>query len=352
LAATNDGRLFVAAKTGLGSLPHSDPGWTQILLLERDPTDAWHSHQVSEVRDEQEDPIIAIDSDTHSLYVFTIAPTGGVYSRVAPLDDLRFTVSAGRLIVPATPGGRLDGLASTSQVVGAKSGVVVLAIDRVDQRYTHALLTLSHSPAPRDRPARAVAAPNPRVAAQLVDESFDEWTAGAPLPTGWTVRGPGIVGIRSTDATHARSAVVASSSADSTRVCRQIPAVNDGTLTLSLDFLASSFGAGDDTVTSLWSGGAQVVSVRLNRLGRFGYFVGPDKLLTDARATPGQWFHSIIVLQPAVGTYAWRVTTSAGVSLFDLHALHSQRGAIDRFCTEASAGDRRVAIDNLRVTQE
>jgi hypothetical protein len=152
LQADPSGRVFAVIKTSL-----DDAGATSsaplIMLLARDPlTSSWSSHAVARIQDCHTRPVLLLDSEHQTLYVFMTAPNSGcpysgypgtIFMKSSPMSSIAFPVGRGTPVIKDTLSPNLNNVTTTKQSVSSATGIVVLASNDVTQRYWHADLALS-----------------------------------------------------------------------------------------------------------------------------------------------------------------------------------------------------------------
>ena len=149
--ADASGRIFAAVKTGLdeAGVTNSAP---QILLLARDPaTGDWSSASFGRISDCHTRPIVVLDSEHQTLYMFATAPDSGcpysgavgtIFMKSSPMDNLSFPLGRGIPVIKDVSSPNLNNVTSTKQSVDSTTGLVVMASNDNTQRYWHADLSL------------------------------------------------------------------------------------------------------------------------------------------------------------------------------------------------------------------
>jgi hypothetical protein len=130
------GRLFAAVKT---SMPNpEDP---EIILLKREPGGAWSHTTWASDFDDHTRPIVVVNCETNTGYVFASATIRGnqeaIFLKATNLDDMAFPPGKGLPFIESEDDEDLNNPTSTKQSVGAVSGLVVLASDVDTQTYLH-----------------------------------------------------------------------------------------------------------------------------------------------------------------------------------------------------------------------
>jgi hypothetical protein len=151
LQADTSGRVFAAVKTSL-----NDAGATtsapQILLLARDPaTGAWASATFGRISDCHTRPIVVLDSQHQTLYMFATAPNSGcpfsgaagtIFMKSSPMSNISFPLGRGTPVIKDAASPNLNNATSTKQSVTNTTGLVVMASNDSTQRYWHADIAL------------------------------------------------------------------------------------------------------------------------------------------------------------------------------------------------------------------
>ena len=154
LQADASGRVFAVIKTGL-----DDAGATSsaplIMLLARDPsTGDWSSYPVGRIRDCHTRPVLLLDSEHQTLYVFMTAPDSGcpysgypgtIFMKSSPMDAIAFPDGRGTPVIRDALSPNLNNVTTTKQDVTSATGMVVMASNDATQRYWHADLRLGTS---------------------------------------------------------------------------------------------------------------------------------------------------------------------------------------------------------------
>ena len=127
--------LVAAVKTSPGNQGEA-ANLPLIEVLVRAPGGVWTSVPVSTVADALDQPVLSVDEETRTLYLFASA-NGDIVSKQASLDDLTFLPGPGSMFVFGGDG-RLAEPTAPRERVGSRSGVVILATDVRRVGYFHA----------------------------------------------------------------------------------------------------------------------------------------------------------------------------------------------------------------------
>jgi hypothetical protein len=151
LQADASGRVFAAVKTSL-----DDAGATtsapQILLLARDPaTGDWESAPFGRISDCHTRPIVVLDAQHQTVYMFATAPNSGcpysgavgtIFMKSSPMSNISFPLGRGTPVMKDVASPNLNNATSTKQSVTNTTGLVVMASNDSTQRYWHADVAL------------------------------------------------------------------------------------------------------------------------------------------------------------------------------------------------------------------
>lgn len=154
LQADASGRVFAAVKTGLDDAGASSSA-PQIMLLARDPATAdWSSYPVGRIKDCHTRPVLLLDSENQTLYVFMTAPDSGcpysgypgtIFMKSSPMASIAFPDGRGTPVMKDADSPNLNNVTTTKQDVTSATGMVVMASNDATQRYWHADLPLGSS---------------------------------------------------------------------------------------------------------------------------------------------------------------------------------------------------------------
>ncbi|MFQ5649716.1 MAG: Ig-like domain-containing protein [bacterium] len=128
------GEILVATKTNLSNL--DDDG---IYLLKRTPDGRWTRHVIGLVRNHLTRPMVLVDSESDSVYVFSsrfFAPRT-IELKVAHIDDLNFPAGTGRTFIFSSKDSDVNNVKSTKQCVNSTTGILAIASASETKYYLH-----------------------------------------------------------------------------------------------------------------------------------------------------------------------------------------------------------------------
>ncbi len=358
--ALPDGRLFAAIKTSLDTVPAAQPGWDQVLLLDRQG-DAWASQQFGQIRDKHTRPIVVLDTADSEVLVFATSPTrgGAIYMKHARFDNLNFAIGQGIPALATAAATDLNDATSTRQAVDATSGLVVLASDEAAGRYVHLAASLG-GPAPGVPSDQSPNGPEPPPAApvDLVLEAMDAFAAGDRVQPTWQtarIRSDGTVTYIS------RSGRDLAVSARTTgtgelRPCRTFGTTGSGHIDMSMDVRLDRQGAQDTTLMMAKGMGQEVAGIRVDSQLRIRISRRGARETTTVRIQPGRWYRVSLSLDRGSRTFSASVADATGRTLLR-RTRQAWRAAgvlvVDGLCVAPSIGTRGAAVsfDEVRVTR-
>lgn len=307
-------RLLMAVRTSISELPNSSSGAAQLLLVSVEPDGASSQYLVGRVSDRHGRPLVLVDADGRAVYVVATAPgTGGtIVYKSASIDEPAFVTGPGATLLSLAGLPSLDDATSAKQLLGASTGIVVLASDPDAGAYAHAAARFPGTPGPTAVPPPIV----PPGSDRLVDDRFDPYPAGSALGSLWARRSDGQATFTIEDIDGRRAATSFGVGDGSTaRMCRAILPVASGSLRVESEFSISQVGPIDATVTSVRHGSAESAAVRLSDRGTFSYFDGATHVRSAVPYVPGTWYTSVVTVDFASQTYAWEVRRTADGSV-------------------------------------
>jgi hypothetical protein len=151
LQTSSSGQVFAVIKTSLDDAGGNSSA-PLIMLLVRDPSSAdWSSYPVARVRDCHTRPVLLLDSEHQTLYVFMTAPDSGcpytgfpgtIFMKSSSMSSIAFPDGRGTPVIRNTSSPNLNNATTTKQSVNSATGMVVMASNDVTQRYWHADISL------------------------------------------------------------------------------------------------------------------------------------------------------------------------------------------------------------------
>ena len=127
--------LVAAVKTSRGDSGESADS-ALIEVLARTPDGRWSHVPVSTIADDLNDPVLQVDPQSRTVYLFA-SRHGTIVTKQASLDDLRFEAGIGQVFM-VRGSGAVANPTSTKDPVGSGTGMVVLASDGTANAYRHA----------------------------------------------------------------------------------------------------------------------------------------------------------------------------------------------------------------------
>ncbi len=347
-------RLFAVIRASFGSGPNDNPGDPQIVLLVVEPDGTSHQHLVSRVTDRQTRPIVLLDAETRRVFVVAAsqASGGAIRYKASDLDDIAFGEGEGTTLVDLDGIDALSAPTSTKGLIGAASGMLVLASDAEAGTHGWAAARLDFDDAP---PASGGGVQPVPVVDPIAHDTFDPFDAGTPVGGAWDMSvEPGFV-VADLDGRRVAAATV-EGDGSSIRMCRDVAPVMTGTPSIVVEFLVSRMGSSDVTVTSVRHDREQSAVVRLDNGGTFSYFDGTQHVRSAVQYATGVWYTSTVDVDLGAGTYSWRVQRSSdGADVFDVEGAQWRApsdGPLTGICLESatSTGSATTfAVDDVKV---
>ena len=135
-----DGALYAVTKTSLTS--STDP---LIYVLKRSPTGSWSRYLAGTVADSHSRPILLLDKDMNTVYVFAEGDKTGrqlIYMKAASTANLQFPTGVGTPFIDSSADVSINNPTSTKQCVSGATGLLVLASDAGTHFYLHNFMDL------------------------------------------------------------------------------------------------------------------------------------------------------------------------------------------------------------------
>ncbi len=190
LDGDSSGRVFASVKTSLDATGSSTA--PQVILLARNPSNGQWSYAVyGTVADCHTRPVLLLDSQHSTVYVFATAPTSGgcpfagtpgtIYMKSSPMGSLSFPSGRGTPVIRDAASASMNNATTTKQSVNGTTGMVVLATNSSTNRYWHADLALTAPTAPTaSYSVSANSGPAP------LTVNFTDTSIGTPTSWAWT----------------------------------------------------------------------------------------------------------------------------------------------------------------------
>jgi hypothetical protein len=356
LAADPAGRTFIAAALSPPANQNPNPLSPAVVIFERAPASSWSTTVVTRSKDRARQPRLVVDlADDALLVIMTADSSQAIVYKRSPLDRLSFQTGPGIPIVASPGDPNVADPSVAAAPADAASGLVVVAFDAADSWFLHGTLALGPPPLATPAPTGTPPPTLPPVVQPLVDDSFDPWRPGDPLPPAWllrtgvprdaTITSRGLVGLAlRLQTTTANEAV---------RACRSFAPIAVGPIVVSLATRLGSIGRTDATIAVVrTSNGATTGDVRFSADGLFTYQLGSTRVKSGIRWRLGIWYRSTIVVDIVHHTFAWTLRNSAGRVLFRVSRVPwrmKSTAPIEQLCVQTSSGQRGLSLDTDSV---
>jgi hypothetical protein len=306
VVAAGDGRVYAVVTTALSDDPASPSTAPQVLLLARATDGTWSNVLVSQIRDQNAAPLIAVDDTSGIVYVMATTPKkgGAINFKRSRTDGPSFATGAGSPLIADPVAPLTSRGTSTKGGVSPETGLVVLAYDPASSRYVHGIVDLGSGVAAGPPPPAGVAPP------QLVfRDDFDPWKVGSTPNIGWELRATDPVRAFTVRAqpngTNKSGSLVARVAGKDVRACKSFPTVTTGDLTVDVRVRLTRTGPSDAVLTEVRGEGVEAATVRFGQNGMFAYFSGQTKIRTLVPVRAGVWYRSTVVVHLNTHTYDW-----------------------------------------------
>ncbi len=167
------GELFIATKTNLSGLDD-----TGIYLLRRKTNGDWSRHEVGMVRNHLTRPMVLVDSEKDSVFVFSsrfFAPRT-IELKTTHISNMSFPEGTGRTFIFSEEDTDVNNVKSTKQNVNSTTGILAIASSPATKYYLHNYIDLSGSQGNKPPVAKddfAQTQENTPVAVALTANDFD-----------------------------------------------------------------------------------------------------------------------------------------------------------------------------------
>jgi hypothetical protein len=318
-----------------------------MVVVALEPDGTWRAHLLSHISDHLSHPHLLVDADGTSIYALVTGPNGShgnaVFIKQSPIDPISFTSARGAALIAPDASTPVDFATTTGQPVDRNAGLVALASSPAGS-YATGFMTFG-----ADFPVPPALPPAP-AAATVLRDTFDDYSAGAPLGGLWLAAGggPGVVTVATISGDPSPAArLITGSAGVRTRVCRTFAPVPTGILRFSTLIRYEAAGTGDGTI-AIRAAGQDIAVGRFRAGGILGYFNGSRLVSTNAHFRAGVWYRSLLAADTRAHTYAWRVEEASGRLLLNVKGLRWQSVPADPLsaaCIEAPSGRPRQGVD-------
>ena len=139
--------IFALVKTSGDLVPDHDPVDPQIVLLELRPDGSVSAYQYGRIEDNLTRPLLAIDEEHRTLYMFAVSPAGGgaVYYKKASADDVALAPGQGAPFLQVEGRPAITSPTSSKQNVNGETDLVVLAADEATSHYVFGVLDVDET---------------------------------------------------------------------------------------------------------------------------------------------------------------------------------------------------------------
>ncbi|MEA2537109.1 MAG: hypothetical protein QOF11_1343 [Chloroflexota bacterium] len=351
VVAAADGRLYAAVSTALDDDPASPSTAPQTLLLTRTTSGTWSSVLVSQIRDQNASPLVAVDGTTGIVYVMATTPKrgGAINFKRGRVDLPSFTTGAGSPLITDPAATLASRGTSTKGAISPETGLVVLAYDPATTRYLHGVADLGGGVAAGPLPA-AGASNGPQL---VFRDGFDPWKVGSTPNIGWELRATDPVGSftvqgLATSKTNRIGSLIARDPGHDVRACKSFPTVTTGDLTVDVRVRLARTGPSDAVLTEVRGEGVEAATVRFGRNGTFAYFRGQTKIRTLVAVRPRVWYRSIVVVHLTSRTFDWTLLNGTGRRLIAVQNIpwrDTTTLPMDKVCLRTPTGGPGIGLN-------
>jgi hypothetical protein len=297
------------------------------------------------VRDGHSGPIVLLDEARGDVYVVATSPaSGAVYYKRSPIEALSFKTGRGDLLIGGDLDPRIGNPTSTRDGLTADSGLVVLASDNTTGRYVHGVL------APRE-PGSASPPPSPprEELHVVVNDTFEPWRAGEPLPATWVGQrvAPGAATIRMSRDGGAAARLVAVDDGSPPRLCRGFVPITSGSASIRFRVRVSAPGRSEPVLGLVRGAGGDAAEIRFGSGGTFRYFDGDRRMISQARWRPETWYSVTLTLAVGDRTATLTIADDGGADVLRRSdvAFSGQATSVEEICLRPAGGDQDPWIE-------
>jgi hypothetical protein len=142
LKTDSTGKLYAAVKTSVGDNPSAAPSESLIRLLVRQTNGSWSWYNFGRVSELHTRPLVLLDEETRSIYMFATLPTGSdtqgeIRFKKTSMDSIAFPEGLGAQIIYSSSHRYINNVSSSKQNITCASGVLVIADDNGKNFYFH-----------------------------------------------------------------------------------------------------------------------------------------------------------------------------------------------------------------------
>jgi hypothetical protein len=164
----SDGRVYAAVKTSLNDQTNADPNAPLVMLLQINPDGSWTQRTFGRVSERHTRPMILIDDEHHTLYMFATSFCCGnakIFYKQLSLEDAnaQFSPGLGDVFIDFGTTSDINNVTSMKQTVNSERDIFVMAEDGAGGSYVYNSIDLKPAlpptPAPTETPVARVMMP-------------------------------------------------------------------------------------------------------------------------------------------------------------------------------------------------
>jgi hypothetical protein len=142
LKTDSTGKIYAAVKTSVGDNPSAAPSESLIRLLVRQSNGSWSWTNFGRVSEGHTRPMVLIDEETRSIYMFATLPTGSdtqgeIRFKKASMDSIAFSEGIGNQFIYNSNHQYINNVSASKQNITCASGILVIADDNGNNFYFH-----------------------------------------------------------------------------------------------------------------------------------------------------------------------------------------------------------------------